>query len=135
MLVGERGNKQGKSNLPDGDCLGGLQNALRWRWRPAAARSNDGPTTRIVGDGNEEFCGDLTVRDCADAGAWGELTGGGRRAADVQAEGDRIVDAVLSGAASFDSGDAIQLVSGERRRAGRLHTSLHRIPADLRGDC
>jgi hypothetical protein len=88
-----------------------------------------------VGDGNEEFCGDLTVRDCADAGAWGELMAGGRRAADEQAEGDRIVDAGLSGAASFDSGDAIQLVCSARRRAGRLHTALHRILADLRGGC
>jgi hypothetical protein len=79
------------------------------------------------------FYGDLTLRDSADACAWGELTRAIRRAVEAAVGEGEIVDALVSVDPGWDRAEALELVEWTSTHEERLQALNARILRDLLG--
>jgi hypothetical protein len=89
---------------------------------------------RVTEAGDGVFYGDLTLRESADARAWGELIRAIRRAAAARVGEEEIVDALCSGDPRLDVSDAVELVAWARTRDERLRELNRKVLSDLLGE-
>ena len=89
---------------------------------------------RIVGAGDAVFYGDLTLRDSAEARAWGAVTRAIRRAGDAAVGEEEIVDALVSGDPRLEVSEAVELVAWARGRDERLRELNQKMLSDLLGE-
>jgi hypothetical protein len=105
---------------------------LHEMWLAVARASAEHRRVTEAGDG--VFDGDLTLRDSADARAWGELTRAIRRAVEAGVGEAEILDALCSGDPRFEVSEAVELVAWARSRDERLRELNQKVLSDLLGE-
>src|SRR5689334_2405008 len=104
---------------------------LREMWLMVARAASE--RRRVAEAGDWIFYGDLTLRESADARAWGELTRTIRRAAQAVGE-EEIVDALCSGDPRLEVSEPVELVAWARTRDERLRELNEKLLGDLLGE-